>query len=227
MKQFLSQTELFKNLSDEEYDLLEKHAEARSFDKHELFYEKDHHPGHLHLLQSGKVKVFDERKITQREEIIQVFSEGDVFDLTAVFIDHPYPLSAKALEAGDIILIEQTALQHLFENSNQFLRNAVRILSRINSQLMEGMSDLSLSTTKERLAKYLLREYHHQKRPSSFRLPLNQSQIASHLGTVREIVSRDLASLKKARVIESKQGEIAVLNPDELSHIAEGYTFHT
>jgi CRP/FNR family transcriptional regulator len=226
MEPLLSRINLFKGLSDEELSLLDERSEHRELKKYEIIYEKGGSPSHLYLLKSGKVKIYDERKITQREEIIHVFSQGDVFDIPSVLIQKPFPLSAQSLEDSQVISFPQKIIQDLFHKSSVFPRNCAAFLSRLNSQLIEEVSDLSLSTTKERLAKYLLREFKQQRRPASFRLPLNQSQIASHLGTVREIVSRDLASLKKARVIESNQGEIAVLNPQELSQIAEGYSFH-
>lgn len=226
MKQFLSKIHLFKGLPEKEYDFLEQHSQQKKLEKNDTIFEKGGAPDHLYVLKEGKAKLFDERKITQREEIIQVFSAEDVLDLASLFNQQPYPLSAQALESGEIISFPVSSLRELTDRSQIFLQNAADLLAKTTYELIEGMSDLSLSTTKERLAKYLLKEYHQQKSARSFRLPLNQSQIASHLGTVREIVSRDLASLKKARVIESNQGQIAVLNPEELSHIAEGYSFH-
>lgn len=226
METSFPQTILFKNLSPDELSFLKEHAEERKFKKNERVYEKGSDPFELFLIKLGKVKLFDERKITQREEIIHVFSQGDVFDLTSVLIQKPFPLSAQALEELEVFSFPQKTILDLFKKSAVFSRNCSTFLARLNTELTEEVSDLSLSTTKERLAKYLLREFKQQRRPSSFRLPLNQTQIASHLGTVREIVSRDLASLKKARVIESNQGEIAVLNPQELTQIAEGYSFH-
>ncbi|MGE3278230.1 MAG: Crp/Fnr family transcriptional regulator [Candidatus Altimarinota bacterium] len=225
MKRFLQTLPIFKGLKENDYSLLEKNTQLLPFSKHEVFFKKGDPVTRFFVLRQGKVKLFEDRKLTQREEIISVVSEGDCFDLSSLFHDH-HRISAQALDEGEAGIFEIGFLQKFLKSSHPFSLNIAKLLSQKTAELIEDLTDLSLSSTKERLAKFLIREHEIQKRPSSFKLPLNQSQLASHLGTVREIVSRDLASLRKSKVIDSKQGEISVLDEAELKKIAEGFSFH-
>jgi len=225
MKRFLPTLPLFKGLKETDYALLEKNAELRNFLKHETFFQKGDPVSYFYVIRQGKVKLFEDRKLTQREEIISVLGDGESFDLSSLFHDQ-HRISAQALEEGEACAFQINFLQKFIKSSHPFALNVAKTLSQKTAELIEDLTDLSLSSTKERLAKFLMREHEIQKKPSSFKLPLNQTQLASHLGTVREIVSRDLASLRKSRVIDSKQGEISVLDEDELKKIAEGFSFH-
>lgn len=225
MKRFLPTLPLFKGLKETDYALLEQNAELRNFPRHETFFQKGDAVSYFYVIRQGKVKLFEDRKLTQREEIISVLGDGESFDLSSLFHDQ-HRISAQALEEGEACAFQINFLQKFIKSSHPFALNVAKTLSQKTAELIEDLTDLSLSSTKERLAKFLMREHEIQKRPSSFKLPLNQTQLASHLGTVREIVSRDLASLRKSRVIDSKQGEISVLDEDELKKIAEGFSFH-
>ena len=90
----------------------------------------------------------------------------------------------------------------------------------LECRLCQEVCDLSLSTTKERLAKYLLERYEEIGRKQRFLIPMTQSALASYLGTVRETLSRDLSALRKARVISFSQKKFQVVSPKELARIA-------
>jgi len=202
--------------------LLEQDASTRTFSKDELVFAVGDEPRHLYVLMSGSVKLFNQRKGTGKEETVCLIRPQGFFCLSPVINQEAFHINAKALEKTSLLLIPQEALHKLIDQSHAFSKRLIRFLARKECDLCEEVCDLSLSTTKERLAKYILQHFQELDRAPVFSLGLSQADLASYLGTVRETVSRDLADLKKAGVIEYKKRQLRVLDPQELSQIAYG-----
>ena len=222
MRDFLSKIDLFRGLSQEDYEFLYQQSDVIHFDKHQQIFRKGDSAECLYVLRSGMVKLYNLRKGTGKEEIVCLIKPLEFYCLAPLLSRELLHIHAMALESSETLRIPKKTLEVLIERSHQFSKNVIQNLAGKECDLCEEVCDLSLSTTKERLAKYLLEEFQKHQKTGALTLSLNQAQLASYLGTVRETVSRDLGSLKKARVIESKKGKISLLNPDELVQIANG-----
>jgi len=220
MKDLLSQLPLFKNLLAEDYSLLEKQSELKRFKKDELIFQKNETADALYLVKKGLVKLYNLRKGTGKEEIVCVIRPQGNFCLAPLLSREKLHINAKAINDTEVVVVPKTTIEQLNEESHQFSRNVIRSLAGKECDLCEEVCDLSLSTTKERLAKYLIGEFEKLDKKKTLRLALKQGQLASHLGTVRETLSRDMASLKKARVIDHKKDTVTLLDQEELIQIA-------
>jgi len=85
---------------------------------------------------------------------------------------------------------------------------------------MSLVEDLSFSTVRGRLIAHLLRlaeeTGRETPRGTQFELTENNEELAARLGTVRELVSRNLGHLHGAGLIEMKQRTINLPNPAAL-----------
>lgn len=222
MKAFLTQISLFKNLQKEDYSLLVSDATSKKYKKDSIIFEEGDEAEHLYLVEKGKVKLFRTRKGSEKEEIVCLILPSGFFCLAPLLNQRQFHISAKALEETEMILLKKQSILKLMNESHDFAKNIIQVLAGKECDLCEEVCNLSLATTKERLAKYLLDEYKRNDR-KSFSLPVNQSQLASFLGTVRETLSRDLAGLKKARIIVIKDHRVKIVEPKELTSIASGF----
>ncbi|MDP3975874.1 MAG: Crp/Fnr family transcriptional regulator [bacterium] len=224
MQKFLSQISLFQGLDQADLDFLQTGAATEDFAKGKLIFQSGDESRHLYLLQRGAVKLFNLKKGTGKEEIVCHIQPGGFFCLAPLLTRPVLHINAKTLEASQLVVIPKSTIQQLIKRSHLFAQRVIEHLACKECELCEEVCDLSLSSTKERLAKYLLSQYQQQRLQGSksFRLTLNQSQLASFLGTVRETLSRDLAAFKKAKVIDSRQGKISILKPDELAFLSGG-----
>jgi CRP-like cAMP-binding protein len=218
VKEFLSKISLFSHLSPQEYSFLEREATVKDFKKSELICEAGDSTEYLFLLQSGSVKLYNKKG--GKQEIVCLIQPNEFFCLAPLLTRPTHHINAKAMGDSTVVTIPKSAITHLIDQSHEFAKRVIKFLACKECDLCEEVCDLSLSTTKERLAKYLLKEFKKNPERQSFSLPINQSQLASHLGTVRETLSRDLSDLRKARVIESRAGKVKVIKPDELLQIA-------
>jgi CRP/FNR family transcriptional regulator len=78
--------------------------------------------------------------------------------------------------------------------------------------------DLALRSVTERLARHLEAAADGEV----VNLGLTQEQLASRLGTVRELVSRALAELERGGLIERRRSKIVLRDAERLAALARG-----
>lgn len=209
---------LFAELSKESLEILEKSAKKMTLKKNTQVFSQGDRCEYLYILTKGQVKLYRSRKGSTKEEIVCVIDPDGYFCLAPLLSRDSFHISAKTLKESELWSIPRETILKLIDLSHEFAKKIISSLAQKECSLCEEVCDLSLSTTKERLAKYLFDLSQNSRKP--FTLPLHQSDLASHLGTVRETLSRDLASLKKARIIKISKGTCEILNTAELSSIA-------
>src|SRR5690606_15248140 len=165
-------------------------------------------------------KLYNIRSGSNKEEIVCLIPPNGHFCLAPLMSREISHINAKALQDCKLIAIPRTTIEQLVDQSHAFSKNVIKSLAGKECDLCEQVCDLSLTSPKERLAKYLVDQFQLSGKPS-FKLPIRQNELASHLGTVRENLSRNLAALKKARIIEMKAGMIKILDVRELKNIAD------
>lgn len=222
IRNFLRNISLFNNLTSKEYGYIEANVEQKICVKGTLVFKKGDKSENLYLVEKGTIKLYNKRAGTEKEEIVCIISKGGYFCLAPLLSLQKLHINAETIERSFLYVIPKNVIGYLIESSHIFAQNIIRALACKECELCDQICTLSLATTKERLAKFLLSEYRIKSDTRSLKITLNQSQIASCLGTTRETVSRDLADLKKAKIIHASRNIIEILNPDELSHLALG-----
>jgi len=87
-------------------------------------------------------------------------------------------------------------------------------------RLVGIIEELSFTTVRHRLISWLLRQAGAEGRPSErgtvFLLNASHQELASEIGTVRELVSRNLARLQAQSLIEMNGKQITILDKEGL-----------
>ena len=87
-------------------------------------------------------------------------------------------------------------------------------------RLVGIIEELSFTTLRQRLITWLLREAQAQGRPTplgtAFEPGMSHQEIAAHIGTVRELVSRNMARLQAQGLIRVQGHEITILDREGL-----------
>jgi CRP-like cAMP-binding protein len=219
MSSFLSSISLFSGLEANLLEELGSAAKKRSFIQDEIIFRSGEMADKLHLVTKGVVKLFNSRPGSAKEETVCVIHPGGFFCLAPVINKEELHINAKALQDVESLELSSDLIHDFIERSHPFAKNIIRHLSRKECDLCEEVCNLSLSTTKERLAKYLLDHADPRNISKAFSLRMNQTELASVLGTVRETVSRDLSDLRKSGLISLKQQAVSILNEEELKKL--------
>ncbi len=150
-----------------------------------------------------------------REQILRFLGPGEIFNEIGVFARRPNPATAMALEEAGIWLIPRHALEQvLFAHPHTALQIMENMADRF-IDLVALTADLSLRTVEARLAKYWIEQAKDGIIPRYRWSTL--TELAAHLGTVPDVLSRAMRELTRAGLIEMDKQQIRILNPEELA----------
>ncbi|MBD3160601.1 MAG: cyclic nucleotide-binding domain-containing protein [Candidatus Eisenbacteria bacterium] len=183
----------------------------------DLFTEGDPCRG-MFLVISGQVKIF-RSALSGREQIMAIETPGAVVAELPLIDGEPYPASCSALADSEVLLVPREAFEDLLSRKPELAFGVMRLLGGRLRQLVRLVEDLSLLEVPQRLARYLLELSGRQG--ATFPLPLSNQEIAARLGTVREIVSRNLHRLAHEGAIAIDGRRITILDEERLRELAE------
>ncbi len=208
----LSRVALFGDLSEEEL-----HALAHRTVKHHvnagdlIFSEGDPCQG-FYVVESGEVKIF-KTAASGREQVLTIDRAGSSVAEIPVFDGGAYPASAVATVDTTLLFVSKRDFRTLvLEHPEVGLKVLKNVGGRLR-RLVALIEELSFTTVRSRLVMLLARlvqnDGHHTERGTEFTLPTNQ-EIASQIGTVRELVSRNLSRLQAEGLIRLDGKQVIV-----------------
>jgi CRP/FNR family transcriptional regulator len=169
----------------------------------------------LLIVQSGRLKT-SLLSPSGREHMLDIFGPGEAVNESDAFDGAPSVATIEALDDATTLITGRATLTMLLDELSPAARSALQVLAARCRRLVGIVGDLSLRPVTARLAGLLL---DHARRPD--RPTLTRGQMAAHLGTVREMVSRSLRDLERSGVIRIEQGRIVIVAQDELACLAE------
>lgn len=204
---------------DETVRALASVASARNYAAGEIIFLEGDPPAGLFMIASGTVKVSRFSK-DGREHILHLLRAGDTFNDVAALDGGPNP--ATAIAHSDVTLwhVARLDLQTVAVRYPDLAWMMIESLARRARQLVGLVQDLSMRNVRGRLARLLLEQAQQSQEDEVARL-LTQEEMASHLGTVREVVGRALRGLAADGIIEFDRHRIVILDPDRLAEEAE------
>lgn len=199
----LSTVSLFGDLSDEELHALSRRTVQQHVAGGEvIFHEGDECRG-FYVVESGEVKIFKTAP-SGREQVLTVDRAGNSMAEVPVFDGGPYPASAVATMDSTLLFVSKREFRALvLEHPEVGLKVLKNVGGRLR-RLVALIEDLSFTTVRGRLIGLLARVAGEQGTKSGagieIALPGNQ-EIAAHIGTVRELVSRNMGRLQAEGLI--------------------------
>jgi CRP-like cAMP-binding protein len=101
------------------------------------------------------------------------------------------------------------------------LQNYVQALAHMNREYIERLEDMTFRTIPSRLAKLFLHETTYADQISEAPTQLTQEEIASILGTTREVVGRALRGLLNAGLLRKEGRQVFIADRVGLEILAE------
>src|SRR5690242_1426835 len=217
----LRKTQLFATLTDREMTPLSARASKRHFDRGEvLFSEGD--PCHgLFVVASGRIRIF-KLSPSGREQVLAVEGPGSSFAELPVFDGGVYPASASALEDAEVFFISRKDFQNYCREHPEVALKVLAVVGARLRRLVGIIEDLSFTTVRQRLISLLLRRVQESgittKEGIRVALHTTHQDLAAELGTVRELVSRNLSRLQAEGLLEVDGRTIIVKDLPALKH---------
>jgi len=213
LSQVLAKAPLLADLSPNELQLLAARTVRKLFVSGELLFSEGEPCNGLHIIARGKVRIF-KTSVNGREQVLAVNGPGDTVAELPVFDGGPYPASASATEDAEIAFISRHDFHaYCLEHPEVALKVLAQVGARLR-RLVGIIEELSFTTIRQRLIAMLVKLAQSQgaktDRGIEFQLPSTHQELASQLGTVRELISRNLMRLQAEGLLDVDARHIVV-----------------
>lgn len=221
----LRRVPFFAVLPVEDLRTLARHCVVRYLARDEiLFAEGDPCEGLL-IVQSGAVKLF-KMADSGREQILAMERAGSTVAELPLFDGGAFPASAAALEDSTLLFLPKREFLDLCRSNSGVAFAVIRTLASRFRYLTSLVEELSLKEVSHRLARFLrdraLGSGVRTRRGVEFPLDESNQEIGAEIGTVRDLVSRNLRRFVDRGIIKMERRRVIVLDMDELEAQAAG-----
>ena len=220
----LEKTALLSSLSPSELQLLATRTVRKLFGAGELLFSEGEPCNGLHIIALGKVRIF-KTSMTGREQVLAVNVPGESIAEIPVFDGGPYPASAVAIEDVEIAFISRRDFNAYCLEHPEVALKVLSVVGARLRRLVGIIEELSFTTIRQRLISALLKlaqsEGKKTERGIEFQLPATHQELANQLGTVRELISRNLMRLQADGLLDVDAREIVVKDIKGLSALLD------
>lgn len=215
----LQRIPIFAGLEAEVIDALATRAAARPLAAGQVLFSEGDPCDGVHLLVRGSVKIF-KTSSSGRQLTLAVETAPATIAEVPLFDGGPYPASVRALDAAVTLFIHKRDFRAICLQHPQVPLQALAVFGRRLRTLVSLLETMTFGSVRQRLARTLL-ELADRSGSNSFALPWTHQEIALNLGTVREVVSRNLNRFQVNGVIRVSAREISLLDRKSLEREAE------
>ena len=216
-KQALAAMRHFSALPAEVSDALARQMIPRAYTAGQLLCLEGEPGEYVYLLEKGWVKGV--RTATDgREQAALFLRDGEFFGDEAVFSGAAYPVTVVALEKVSAWAIQGAALVDL---SGRYPALALACLEHLSARVLyyvQLVEDLGLRSVQARIAHTLLN--HAELREGVLIIPRRSwttlDEMATRLGTVRDVLSRSLSALESEGILRLERSQIIILDPQKV-----------
>jgi CRP/FNR family transcriptional regulator len=204
---------IFSSLTDQEFAFLSTRLVQRRYQTGELIFSEGDVCAGLYVVQSGNVRIF-KTSIGGREQVLSIDGPGSSIAELPVFDGGNYPASAQAVSECSLIFCSRQDFQALCLQHPQVALKVLRVVGARLRRLVGIIEELSFTTVRHRLIAVLVRlakaEGTRNGDAVVVLLPANNSELAAQIGTVRELVSRNMSRLQADGLIVVDGREVRV-----------------
>ncbi|MBK1896565.1 Crp/Fnr family transcriptional regulator [Chryseobacterium paridis] len=178
--------------------LLSYGAEIKNYKTNEVIFREGEFSTYYYQIADGKIKLNNYTE--EGKEFIQnIFSDGQSFGESILFVNKPYPMNAEALIPSNIIRLPKSEFLILLKENPEISTNIHHCLAERMYYKYIMLYNLSIQNpaSKLKLLMDYLKTYDDNKEPYSFQIPLTRQQLASLTGLRVETVIRVIKSMEK------------------------------
>jgi len=214
---------IFGGLDETERQMVTRRARRRHFAAGELLFQEGDTCAGLHIVASGRVRIYKSSS-SGREQVLAIEGPGSTVAELPVFDGGSYPASAIALDDTEIVFLPTEEFRAFCLERPQVALKVLAVVGKRLRTLVDLIEELSFATVRQRLAGMLLRLAKNAagKTPEGlfFDLPDSHLEMAHKMGTVRELVSRNLTRLAAEGMIRVEGKHVVVCDLHRLEDAA-------
>ncbi len=202
---------------------IEQHAHCRAYQAGATIFVEGEACAGFHIVTDGLVRIY-RVSAEGRLHTLSLLRPLSTFNEVAAVDGGPNPFDAVAVTNAEVLVISHRSLLDLMSTERTLLSNYVQSLAHLNREYIERLEDMTFRTIPSRLAKLFLHEATYGDQIAEAPTQLTQEDIASILGTTREVVGRALRGLLNAGLLRKKGRFIFIADRVGLEYLAETNT---
>jgi CRP/FNR family cyclic AMP-dependent transcriptional regulator len=215
----LAQIPLFAELSDGVLSILANESRVRRYPEGQVLFSEEDPGDTLLILEEGRVKV--SRFTASGQEIVLAISEAPSAFGELALIDGARRSATVTAQTPVVVrVVPRLPLMELVNTEPSVAMALLTGLVAMVRETNERLSDVLALDVPGRLAKWLLATARRTGRPhpegTVIPFTINQSDLASELGTTRVSVNKALRSFESLGMISLDRHEIVIRQPDAL-----------
>jgi len=216
LEQRLRSFPLLAHLSPSSWEQLSAKLIAQEIPEGTLLLQQGDDCQALLLVERGDIRVYRQAENGREITLYRVEpGESCVLGTSCVLGGQAYPARAVVDAPCRALIIPAEIFRELFQQDVAVQEYVMDLFSRRMTGLMMLVSEVSFGRMDQRLARFLGEES--EKHPGEFHpISLSHEQIALHLGTAREVVSRLLHQFADEGLIKLERRRISLLRTEEL-----------
>lgn len=215
----LARIPLFASLSESELQALAQRSVERRFAPEQMLFWEGEACAGIFLIIEGSVKIF-KTSSGGREMMLALEAAPSTVAELPLFDGGPYPASVRAVEPVLALFINKSDFQQVCRSYPDVALKVLAVVGHRLRHLVGVMESLTFGSVTQRLARLLL-DAARQAGSDAFDLPVTHQELASRLGTVREVVSRNLARFRAEGLIRMQGHQLQIENRSGLEREAE------
>lgn len=213
--QVLGKVAIFSGLEENELEFLAQRAVQRHYSAGEMVFSEGEPCSGLYVVESGHVRIFKSSP-SGREQVLSIDGPGSSIAELPVFDGGTYPASVAAIGDAILLFVSKQNFQALCLAHPQVALKVLRVVGARLRRLVGIIEELSFTTVRHRLASFLLRLAQTEGRRSAegveITLPASNQELASQIGTVRELVSRNFSRLQAEGMLKIDGRNVTIPN---------------
>lgn len=194
-KEFIKNLPFFKGLEDDDFYIFVNNLNVKDYSKGQTVFLAGGIAEQFFVILDGWVKLY--RTTPEGEEsVLSVFTKGDVFGETAIFVGGTYSFCAQIAENAKILEIPAKLLHSVAEKNPSIMNRIMASMSSEIHKLQLEKEHLSIMTAPQRVGCLLIQLSSGMiGNGGTFTFPYDKSLAAARLGMKPETFSRALSQL--------------------------------
>lgn len=193
---------------------------------YERLYEKGHRPhlsgescSGLFIIKSGQLRVYMQSKGGREVTLYRLF-DRDVCLLSASCIMKgiSFDLYVQAEQSSDVYIVPAELYERLMQESLPVANYTSRLMASHFSDVMWAVEQILFTSLDSRLAAFLLEQ---SRIEGSRVLPVTHEEIAGHIGSAREAITKMLNYLAEEGMVALSRGRVTLLDREKLRGLIE------
>jgi CRP/FNR family transcriptional regulator, cyclic AMP receptor protein len=211
----LARASLFSGLTESELNFLAHRSVLRHYPAGTIIFSESEPCSGLYVVESGHVRIF-KSSTGGREQVLGIEGAGSSIAELPVFDGGNYPASVSAIDDASLLFVSKQDFQALCLAHPQVALKVLQVVGARLRHLVGIIEELSFTTVRHRLAAFLLRlaqkEGNRSAQGVEITLPASNQELASQIGTVRELVSRNLSRLQAEGILKIDGRTVTICN---------------